>query len=108
MFGTIHLSVCVCESYVVHHLVSTGLCCAPSACVVHHQPLVCTMVQKGDLCLSDEVVAPDIFHFLVGHKEHAKMDTFCPYLMGHKNIKRTLYRELFFGGTKSLWCSTLG
>ncbi len=34
------LSVClpalVCESYVVHHLVSTGLRCAPPGCVVHH------------------------------------------------------------------------
>ncbi len=30
------LFVCVCESYVMHHLVSTGLRCAPSTCVVHH------------------------------------------------------------------------
>ncbi len=31
------LCVWVCESYVVHHLVSTGLHCAPPTCVMHHQ-----------------------------------------------------------------------
>ena len=36
-------SVWVCESQVVHHLVDTGLCCAPPNCIVHHQAALCTM-----------------------------------------------------------------
>ncbi len=28
----------------MHHLVSTGLLCAPLTCVVHHRPALCTMV----------------------------------------------------------------
>ncbi len=36
------LSIWDCETYVVHHLVSTGLCCAPSTCIVHHQPALYT------------------------------------------------------------------
>ena len=43
------LSVCVYETYIVHHLVGTGLCCAPPTCVVHHRAVLCTMVHKGDL-----------------------------------------------------------
>ena len=36
----------VCATYIVHHFNSTELCCAPSTCVVHDQPPVCTMVHK--------------------------------------------------------------
>ncbi len=59
------LSVWVCESYVVHHLVGTGLYCAPPTCVVHHRAALCTMVHKGDLCSWEETlyreVAPPIW-----------------------------------------------
>ena len=48
----VRLSVWVCETYIVHYLVSTGLPCAPLTCVVHHQPALCTMVHKGDPCQS--------------------------------------------------------
>ncbi len=41
----------VCGSYHVHHFVGTELCCAPSPCVVHHWPALCTIVSKGDLKL---------------------------------------------------------
>ncbi len=57
--------VWVCENYVVYHLVGTGLHCAPLTCV-------CTTVHKGDLCPWEMGVAPDIFHFLMVHMEHAK------------------------------------
>ena len=30
-------------SYLEHHFVGTELCCAPSTCVVHHRPALCTM-----------------------------------------------------------------
>ncbi len=52
MFGSICLSVCLglCELYAVHHLNDTGLWCAMLACDVHHQPALCIMVHKGDLC----------------------------------------------------------
>ena len=30
------MSVCVCESYIVHHLMGTRLRCAPPTCIVHH------------------------------------------------------------------------
>ena len=53
VFLCVCISVWVCETYVVHHLVSAGLSCASSNCVVHHQPVLCTMVHKGDLCLSE-------------------------------------------------------
>ncbi len=33
------LSVWVCESYFLHHLPGTGVCCAPLTCVVHHRAL---------------------------------------------------------------------
>ena len=56
----------------MHHLMSTGLCCALSTRVVHHQPALCTMVHKGDLCPSEVEIAANINHFLMGHKEHAK------------------------------------
>ena len=49
---------------------------------MHYRLALCTMVHKGDLC-PDVGVAHDIFHFVGVHKEHAKTDTFCPYLMGH-------------------------
>ena len=44
------VGVWVCETYVVHYLNGTGLCCAPPTCVVHHWPVLCTMEHKGDLC----------------------------------------------------------
>ncbi len=36
-FLSVYLSVWVCETYIVHHLVCTGLRCAPSTCIVHNQ-----------------------------------------------------------------------
>ncbi len=36
LVSSAHPSVWFCESYIVHHLVSTGLCCALPTCVVHH------------------------------------------------------------------------
>ena len=45
------VSVWVCWTYVVHHIVGKGLHCAPPTCIVHHQPcivhhwpMLCTMV----------------------------------------------------------------
>ena len=35
---SVYLLVWVCESYVVHHLKGTGLCCASLTCIVHHRP----------------------------------------------------------------------
>ncbi len=46
---TFCLSVWVCDSYVAHHPVGTGLCCAPQTCVVHHRAALSTMVRKGDV-----------------------------------------------------------
>ena len=56
---------------VVRHFVGTGLCCAPlhcapSACVVHHQPALCTLVHKGDLC-PWEVGLPTTFFICTLH-----------------------------------------
>ncbi len=39
----------LCGTYVVHHCNGTELPCAPSACIVHHQRVLCNMVHKGDL-----------------------------------------------------------
>ncbi len=51
-----HLTWWVRRGYVVHHRDSTDLHvhCAPSTCVVHHQPALCTIVQKGDLIFLEE------------------------------------------------------
>ena len=65
------------------------------ACIVHHCVALCTMVHKGDLCPWEVGVTHNIFHFLMGHMEHAK--SFCPYLVGHKNIQRTLYCAPYMG-----------
>ena len=35
LLASVHLSVWVCETYVVHHVMGTGLCCAPPTCIVH-------------------------------------------------------------------------
>ena len=35
-YGSVRVFVWFCESYVVHHLVCTGLPCVPLTCVVHH------------------------------------------------------------------------
>ena len=45
----------VCESFVVHHLMGTGLCCAPLTCVVHQR----AVVHKGDLCPWEVGVIPN-------------------------------------------------
>ena len=39
---------------------------------VHHRAALCTMVHKGNLCPFEVGVAPNIFHVLMVHKEHAK------------------------------------
>ncbi len=41
--------VWLCGTYVtvVHHFNSTDLPCAPSTCIVHHRPVLCTMAHKG-------------------------------------------------------------
>ena len=49
-------------------LCTIDLCCEPPTCVVHHR-------HTGDLCPWEVGVAPDIFHFLIGHKEHAEKRT---------------------------------
>ena len=41
---SVYVSVCICRTYVVHHFVSTELLCAPSTCVVHPWPALCTML----------------------------------------------------------------
>ena len=41
----------VCGTYVVHHFNGLELPCAPSTCIVHHRPALCTMVHRGDLLL---------------------------------------------------------
>ena len=47
----------------------------PSTCVVHHRAAWCTM----GTYVCEKWGSPRIFSFLMGHKEHAKTDTFCPY-----------------------------
>ena len=56
-------SIWVCEYR--NMLCNIDLRCAPPTCIVHY---------------GAQGVAPDIFHFSMGHKEHAKMDTFCPQI----------------------------
>ncbi len=46
---SVYVCVGVCETYIVHHFMGTGLCCAPVTCIVHHQPALCTVVHKGYL-----------------------------------------------------------
>ncbi len=50
-------SVWICETYVVNHLVGTGLRCARLTCVVHHQTALCTTVF---LCLNILLIRGDI------------------------------------------------
>ncbi len=76
------------------------LCCTPSPCILHHRPVLCTMVHKGDLFFKVGVT-PNIFHFLLVHMEHVETDTFCPYLMGHKDRQQTLCSA---HGTPT-WCT---
>ena len=65
MFLTVFVTIWVCETGVVHHLVSTGLHCAPSTCVVHHQPALCTMVHKGGAYVREKWESPPTFLFWV-------------------------------------------
>ena len=56
---SVRWSVQVCETYVVNHLMGTGLCCAPLTYIVHLRPTLCTMmVHKGDLCSWELRVSP--------------------------------------------------
>ncbi len=85
----------------MHHLIGTGLHCAPLTCIVHHRPALCNMVHKGDLCPSDVGVAPDIFHFLMGHKEHAKNGHFLSIFDGaQEHTMNTLA-----GVGLPIWCT---
>ncbi len=52
------LSVLVCGTYVVHHRLGAGLCCALPTCIVHHLPALCT---SGTYVHEKWGVAPDIF-----------------------------------------------
>ncbi len=96
------LSVWVCETCAVHHFVGKGLHCAPTICIVPYRPALYTMVNKGDLC-PWEGGSPSIFFvfFLWFTWNMHKMNTFCPYLVGHKNIQRTLFQEL----APPTWCT---
>ena len=58
-FLSVGLVVWVCKTYVVHHLLGTGLRCAPPTCVVHQGEPV-------------SVTSANMFHFLVVQKEHAE------------------------------------
>ncbi len=91
------LSVGVCESYIVHHLVSTGIRCELPGCVVHHQAALCTMVHKGDLCPLEEGVAPYTFHCLVVHKEHAQYGHFFPGRITTSIQKWCTSTHIFYG-----------
>ena len=51
-FASVSVCAWVCETYIVHHFLETGPCCAPPTCIVHHRPVLCNIVHKGDLCLS--------------------------------------------------------
>ena len=95
LVASVCLSVRVCESYVVHPLVDTSLHCAPLAAL-------CTMVRKGGLCPWEVGVTHNIFHFLMGHMEHAKK--FCPYLV-HSGAQCT-YESQHFDRMTSV-CSLL-
>ncbi len=58
-------SVCpfvwVCSTSGVHHCNGSELCCAPSACVVHLWPALCTIVHKGHLFSGELGVTPNIY-----------------------------------------------
>ena len=53
MFSRSCLCFCVCAPLWKLHCAPlqqyTELLCAPSTCIVHHRPALCTMVHKGDL-----------------------------------------------------------
>ncbi len=56
----VSVSVSVCESYVVHHLMgTTGLHCAPPTSVVHQQAVLCIMVRNWCLYLWEMGVTPN-------------------------------------------------
>ena len=43
-------------------VIKTEPCVCMSVCVVHHQPVLCSIVHKGNLAPSDVGFAPDILH----------------------------------------------
>ncbi len=93
-------STCLCvwvwKTYVVHYLVSTGVCCTPSICIVHHQPALCTVVHKGGLCLSDVGVTPDIFWWI--KRIMQKTATFCQNESAHSLPLQNFIRNI------RMWC----
>ena len=68
------LSVQVCESYIVHHLVGTKPRCAPSTCIVHHRATLCTMMHKW-------VCERYVVHHLVGTGLHHGAQGVAPNIM---------------------------
>ncbi len=69
---------------------------------MHHQHTLCTTdlrwapwCTRGRAyrCLWEVGITRNIFHFWWFTWNMHKMDTFCPYLVGHKNIQHTLFWE---------------
>ena len=82
--------VCVlggCETYVVHHLVRTGLRCAPLTCIVHYGGALCTTVHKGDLCPWERGVAPNICLYWLGG---ARVHFACLFWTNHEMVHNTM------------------
>ena len=50
----------------MHHLLSTGLHCAPLTYIVHPQAALCTMVHKRDLCPLEAGVAHNVALYQLG------------------------------------------
>ena len=72
--GAVCVSVWVCESYVVHHLVGRGLHCAPPGCVVHHRAaLGTTGLHCAPLCTRGTKVSC-AFMCKVWHNIEGKLD----------------------------------
>ena len=119
------LCIWVCETYVVHHFVGTGLCCAPPTCIVHHWPAfslldrllkyhfqaavqetaLCTMVHKRDLRpweVGPMVWRPDVMWHQADIWHH-KMAS-----LGRKNLKMSdaggvwMLRHFHFGNSLGL------
>ena len=69
-----HLGSAQCDvvRLAVHHLVSTGLRCAPSTCIVHHQPAFCT---RG-ACVRQMWGSPRHFSFFDGSQGTCKKGHF--------------------------------
>ncbi len=43
----VHLCIWVCVTYIVHHFNGTELSCAPSTCIVHQRPALCTITHES-------------------------------------------------------------